>query len=115
MKFTAFAGTDRISGTGTIADISSGGFAFRAQPALQMDMKVVASVSWPALLNDECLLQLLVEGVVIRVDADLAVLRITRSEFRTSGRVDKSVIQETQAAARQLAQMAAAPSGLKEH
>jgi len=84
MTFTSLQG---IEGSGTVLDISSAGLSFRTGVTLKPGIKLRASVSWPALLNSQCALQLVLEGKVVRTEDSLAVMSIQRHEFRTSGRL----------------------------
>jgi hypothetical protein len=85
LKFTGTGEDTRFWGTGTVWNISSEVIAFRTDQALRLGMTVTASMGWPVLLNDKCMLRLYTEGRVIRIDGSLIVMRISRYEFRTSG------------------------------
>ena len=85
LKFSTFGGVDKITGTGAVVDISSKGLSFRGQTVLPAGVCILASLAWPARLNDQCPLQLVVEGRVIRTDGTVAIMSILRYEFRTAG------------------------------
>jgi len=75
-----------IQGTGQAANMSSKGLAFRTGTALDRGARLSISLAWPALLDNHCMLRLLVEGTVVRIDGDLVVIAIDSHDFRTSGR-----------------------------
>ena len=113
VKFTGISGSMRILGTGTVVDISSRGFSFRADTPLQHGMVVTASLAWPVALNEDCRLRLSIEGHVVRVDGALVVMTINRYEFRTSGRVDKPSLANIAALTQQLAELSPQSSTLE--
>ena len=79
---------DRIVETGTsqTIDISSGGVAFEAG-YLKNGALVELSISWPVLLDETCLMRLIVFGRVVRAGKRSAACTIDRYEFRTQARV----------------------------
>lgn len=79
---------DRIVETGTsqTIDISSGGVAFEAE-SLKNGVLVELSISWPVLLDETCLMRLIVFGRVVRAGKRSAACTIDRYEFRTQARV----------------------------
>jgi len=79
---------DRIVETGTsqTIDISSGGVAFEAE-RLKNGSLVELSISWPVLLDETCLMRLIVFGRVVRASKRSAACTIDRYEFRTQARV----------------------------
>jgi|SRR5579864_9567396 len=79
---------DRIVETGTsqTIDISSGGVAFEAE-CLKNGALVELSISWPVLLDETCLMRLIVFGRVVRASKHSAACTIDRYEFRTQARV----------------------------
>jgi hypothetical protein len=107
MKFVSGSGRSLVEGAGTVVDVSSAGLAFRSNYPLALHTRVRAAVSWPALLNSECLLQLVVEGLVIRVDGTLTVMRIQQHEFRTGGRAKAEDVQH---ATQELGRLMAEPN-----
>jgi hypothetical protein len=87
VKFNVNSNHVRSTGFGTLVDISSKGVALRAEGDFQPSMKVSASIGWPAMLGDECALQLCFDGHVVRVDGSLVAIRIDRYDFRTVAKV----------------------------
>ena len=79
---------DRIvkSGTSQTIDISSGGVAFEAG-CLKDGALVELSISWPVLLDETCLMRLIVFGRVVRAGKRSTACTIDRYEFRTQARV----------------------------
>jgi len=75
-----------IQGSGNMENISSKGLAFRTEIPLECGQRLNISLAWPAMLNKECMLRLVVNGTVIRIEGNLVVVRIGRHDFRTSGR-----------------------------
>ncbi len=53
------------------------------------------SISWPALLNDNCPMKLMVFGRVVRCGNNVAASTIEKYEFRTSGRPLPAVQAQT--------------------
>jgi hypothetical protein len=82
-----------VGGTGPVENISSRGLAFRADRPLQSGMRLRVSMAWPAKL-DECKLQLVFEGVVLRADGGLVIVSIKHSEFRTAGKSTPAAREE---------------------
>jgi hypothetical protein len=74
------------AGLGKTLDMSSAGVSFTTQQPLVMGTLVELSISWPALLNDNCPMKLMVFGRVVRSGATNAATTIEKYEFRTSGR-----------------------------
>ena len=74
------------SGTGHTIDMGSRGVAFEVDQPLKAGALVELSISWPALLDQSCLMRLIVFGHVLRGGLRCAV-SIDRYEFRTQGRV----------------------------
>ena len=80
-------GRNQTQGTGRVVDISSQGVAFRSDVELDQGAPIHASVTWPVTLGGDCLLQLSLEGKIVRVAGNLAVIEVRRYEFRTGGKV----------------------------
>jgi hypothetical protein len=74
------------SGVGKTLDMSSAGISFTTEGPLVTGTLVEVSISWPALLNDNCPMKLMVFGRVIRSNDKLAAATVEKYEFRTSGR-----------------------------
>jgi hypothetical protein len=87
IRFSCPDSSDAAWASGNVVDISSRGFAFRTgAPPLPPGTKLNAYLGWPARLDNRCMLQLFVEGVVIRSGGSLVVGSIRNYEFRTVGR-----------------------------
>ena len=71
------------TGSGRTIDMSSSGLSFTADRPLSIGQKLDLSIDWPALLDGDVQLQLVVSGVVVRTDGAVTALRMDRHEFRT--------------------------------
>jgi hypothetical protein len=71
------------TGSGRTIDLSSSGLSFTADRPLSIGQRLDVSIDWPALLNGGVQLQLILSGVVVRTDGNIAALRIQRHEFKT--------------------------------
>jgi hypothetical protein len=58
---------------------------FTADRALDVGMEVSASVEWPVVLENTVLLQLVVEGEIVRTEGKWTKMTIRRYHFRTRG------------------------------
>lgn len=75
-----------VAGVGTTENMSSGGVAFRSDGALPDGAYIEMSISWPALLDGECPMRLIVFGRIMRGDERTKVCTIEKWEFRTQPR-----------------------------
>lgn len=75
------------TGAGRTKDISSVGVAFEAAGRFRTGALVQLSISWPVLLDETCLMQLMIVGRVVRTDKQDVACTIDRYEFRTQARV----------------------------
>jgi hypothetical protein len=71
------------SGSGRTLDISSGAITFTTQRILKPGQQVEVMVNWPALLDEKCLMKLVVLGRVIRSELTSTTINIAHYEFRT--------------------------------
>jgi hypothetical protein len=74
------------TGSGKTLDISSTGVAFKTKGVLQPGVYVELSISWPAKLDQDCPIRLVVGGPVVRLDNRRAAMKIQTYDFRTQGR-----------------------------
>jgi hypothetical protein len=86
------------TGAGHTTDISSVGVAFEAAGRFRPGNLVQLSISWPVLLDETCLMQLMIVGRVVRTGQQDVACTIDRYEFRTQARhapnptrVDKTI------------------------
>jgi hypothetical protein len=70
---------------GKTVNISSTGVLFWAQEPVKRGKRLGLSISWPAQLDGECELKLVVTGRVVRCEGALVAIEIERYEFRTQG------------------------------
>lgn len=73
-------------GAGRTIDISRTGLLFRAEAPLPPGKRLELSISWPALLDGKCGLQLVARGRIVRCQGTKVALEIDKYEFRTAGR-----------------------------
>jgi hypothetical protein len=74
-----------VTGTGRTIDMSSNGIAFESG-SLKPGSLVELSVSWPVLLDETCMMRLIVFGRVVRASNHMAACTIDKYEFRTQAR-----------------------------
>ncbi len=82
--------TEILSGNGKTLNISSSGVLFTSDHDLPVGTRLEVSISWPAQLNDRCLLNLVARGRVTRHNKGQLALQIQQYEFRTMSRPAKS-------------------------
>jgi len=68
-------------GSGTTANLSSGGVLFQATQQVPNGPNIELSVRWPAVLGDSPYLELCISGRLVRNDANGVALRMTRYHF----------------------------------
>jgi hypothetical protein len=73
-------------GTGRTVNISSNGVLFTTDQILVPGKRIEVSISWPAQLDNRCLLKLVARGRVSRLEQGRAAVEIQQYEFRTAGR-----------------------------
>ena len=81
-----YRGKALAAGTGRTVDICSGGLAFTHDAPLKPGSTVELAVSWPAMLDGVCAMQLNLSGRALRSDGKVTVCQIGKYEFRTVGR-----------------------------
>jgi hypothetical protein len=74
------------TGMGRTLDMSSTGVQFTTQDPLPVGTLIEVAISWPALLNDNCPMKLVVFGRVVRSEKGNVSVTIEKYEFRTSGK-----------------------------
>lgn len=74
------------TGSGQTVDLSSHGVAFETAAKLSVGELLELSISWPVLLDETCLMQLVVFGHVVRTRRNTVACTIDRYEFRTQRR-----------------------------
>jgi len=74
------------SGSGQTLNMGSGGVAFTGEHQLTPGALVELSVSWPALLADNCPMRLIVFARILRSIGVRTVCTIDKYEFRTQAR-----------------------------
>jgi len=79
-------GVVTATGSGQTVNMGSGGVAFTGEQELTPGTFVELSVSWPALLADNCPMRLIVFGRILRCSGVQTVCTIDKYEFRTQAR-----------------------------
>lgn len=74
---------EALNGSGKTLNISSSGVLFTASHDLPVGTRLEVSISWPAQLNERCLLNLVARGRVARKEEGSIALQIQQYEFRT--------------------------------
>jgi c-di-GMP-binding flagellar brake protein YcgR len=75
--------TETQTGAGKTVNISSSGVLFTSDHDLPVGTRLEVSISWPAQLNEKCLLNLVARGRVTRHVKGQLALQIQQYEFRT--------------------------------
>lgn len=78
--------TETLTGLGKTLNISSSGVLFTSEHELPIGTRLEVSISWPAQLNERCLLNLVARGRVTRHAKGQLALQIQQYEFRTQSR-----------------------------
>jgi hypothetical protein len=78
-----------LAGIGKTLNISSSGVLFTSDHDLPVGTRLEVSISWPAQLNERCLLNLVARGRVTRHMKGQLALQIQQYEFRTQSRPGK--------------------------
>lgn len=78
-----------LAGLGKTLNISSSGVLFTSDHDLPVGTRLEVSISWPAQLNERCLLNLVARGRVTRHMKGQLALQIQQYEFRTQSRPGK--------------------------
>jgi len=84
-----------ITGIGNTVDISSGGVAFETVTKLVPGTLMEISISWPVLLDDTCLMRLVVLGRVVRTRRQMVACTVDKYEFRTQARVHQTPVHRS--------------------
>lgn len=77
---------ETLIGNGKTLNISSSGVLFTSDHDLPVGTRLEVSISWPAQLNEKCLLNLVARGRVTRHMKGQLALQIQQYEFRTQSR-----------------------------
>ena len=78
--------TEILAGNGKTLNISSSGVLFTSDHELAVGTRLEVSISWPAQLNERCLLNLVARGRITRHLHGQLALQIQQYEFRTQSR-----------------------------
>ena len=75
-----------LLGSGKTLNISSSGVLFTSEHEFPVGTRLEVSISWPAQLNERCLLNLVARGRITRMGKGHLALQIQQYEFRTQSR-----------------------------
>lgn len=75
-----------VPGEGMTINMSSSGVLFGTTYAPRTGTRLELSINWPAQLNGECALNLVMRGRVTRSEPGRAALQVLQHEFRTRGK-----------------------------
>ncbi len=75
-----------LAGNGKTLNISSSGVLFTSDHDLPVGTRLELSISWPAQLNERCMLNLVARGRITRNNQGQLALQIQQYEFRTTSR-----------------------------
>ncbi len=78
-----------LAGLGKTLNISSSGVLFTSDHDMPIGTRLEVSISWPAQLNDRCMLNLVARGRVARNKLGQVAVQIQQYEFRTQSRPGK--------------------------
>lgn len=73
-------------GHGSTINISSNGVLFTVDRMIVPGRRVEVAISWPAQLDNKCMLKLVARGRVVRFEEGRVAVEIQQYEFRTAGR-----------------------------
>jgi hypothetical protein len=76
-------------------DISSGGVLLKSGGFLPVGRQVQLLVDWPTCLNERCALRLVIEGVILRSNADGTAIGIIRYDYRNRSQTPAPVMAYT--------------------
>ena len=82
-----------LAGNGKTLNISSSGVLFTSDHELPIGTRLELSISWPAQLNEKCLLNLVARGRITRHVGGQLALQIQQYEFRTQSRTPITAIK----------------------
>ena len=85
VTYRTLKGWPVTTGSGRTINMSSSGIAFSTADHLNIGTAIELSIGWPVLLNQNCLLKLVIEGHVVRSSNDSAAIIFKRHQFRTQG------------------------------
>jgi len=80
-------------GGGETVNIGSGGVSFLAEQALPAGTFAELSISWPAMLDENTRMRLVVYGRLLRSHDRTAVCTVDKYEFRTQARTASAEMQ----------------------
>jgi hypothetical protein len=80
-----------VNGVGETLNMSSSGLLVSAQHEVSAGLRLEVNVEWPLLLDGAIPLQLVAHGKVVRCGGSMFALSFAQYQFRTMGRILKTV------------------------
>ena len=80
-----------VNGVGHTLNMSSGGLLVSAEHDVSAGLRMEVNVEWPLLLDGAIPLQLVAHGKVVRCGGSMFAISFVQYQFRTMGRILKSV------------------------
>ena len=80
-----------VNGVGHTLNMSSGGLLVSAQHEVSAGLRLEVNVEWPLLLDGAIPLQLVAHGKVVRCGGSMFAISFAQYQFRTMGKVLKSL------------------------
>src|SRR3989442_2951260 len=87
VQYTRASGVKTMIGIGKTRDISRTAVSFGATQILPPGTPLEVRIAWPVPLQSSQLLTLVLVGPVVRMEGQIVVVRIAKSEFRTRGKL----------------------------
>jgi len=72
-------------GSARTLNISAGGVLFEVNAVLPSSGPIRLMLNWPFLLDEDCLLKLVIDGHIVRNEGNQVAVRIEHYEFHTAG------------------------------
>jgi hypothetical protein len=84
-------GRHSLNGVGHTLNMSSGGLLVSAEHEVSAGLRLEVNVEWPLLLDGAIPLQLVALGKVVRCGGSMFAISFAQYQFRTKGRILKSI------------------------
>ena len=91
VRYRTVGRNHRVDGIGHTLNMSSGGLLVSCDQEVSAGSRMEVNVEWPLLLNGKVPLQLVASGRVVRCGGSTFAVSFAQYQFRTMGRVLKTV------------------------
>ncbi len=91
VRYRTVGRSQRVDGVGHTVNMSSGGLLVSCDREVSAGARMEVNVEWPLLLNGKVPLQLVASGRVVRCGGSTFAVSFAQYQFRTMGRVLKTV------------------------